>query len=400
MAANTDQSDASPNGVGAGGFSNALHQLKYGLLPLILVVSSALLLAGGAWLWLLPIIVVSFATWIDEAFGNLDADHALNPVLMNAWLISCLPLTLVMSLLTSALAGAETGFIAWLDASLLPLGVDFAANRAATSAQELTAAVLGVGILFGAAAVNVAHELIHRADKLLYTIGRWLLAFTFDTTFAIEHVYGHHRYVATRRDPATARRGEYVLAFVWRSTIGQFVNAFEIETKRLSRKNLPIVSHHNKALRGQFMSVALVLLHLVLVGWPGLIVFVLLGLPGKMYLEIVNYVEHYGLVREEGSRVEPRHSWNCDRLISNTLLFNLPRHSHHHANASKPFWELHSLEGAPLMPHGYKVMMLLSLFPPLWNSKLEPLLDRWEADLATEGEKRIIAEERGALSAG
>lgn len=144
------------------------------------------------------------------------------------------------------------------------------------------------------------------------------------------------------------------------------------------------------------MSLALIGLHLALVGWPGLLVFVLLGVQGKMYLEIVNYVEHYGLVREEGTRVEPRHSWNCDRLVSNTLLFNLPRHSHHHANASKPFWDLHSIEGAPTMPHGYKVMMLISLFPPVWNAKLEPLLEAWEHDLATDGEKRLLEQERMA----
>lgn len=397
MAVDTELSGGGPERTGA--VLNALHQLKYGLLPLILIVTAVLLTLGGAWLWLVPVIILSFATWIDESLGNIDADHGLNAAFMNFWLISCLPLTLMLTVLTAALAGGDTAFIAWLDAVLLPLGVDFAANRAATGWPELVAAVAGVGILVGASAVNVAHELIHRANKTLYTIGRWLLAFTFDTTFAIEHIYGHHRYVATPRDPATARRGEYVLAFAVRSTIGQFISAFALERGRLERKKLPIISRHNKAIRGQFMSLALIALHLALVGWPGLLAFVLLGFQGKMYLEIVNYVEHYGLVREVGTRVEPRHSWNCDRLVSNTLLFNLPRHSHHHANASKPFWELHSLDGAPTMPHGYKVMMLMSLVPPLWNARLEPLLEVWEAELATDGEKQLLAAERARLAA-
>ncbi|MEN0088092.1 MAG: hypothetical protein AAF737_06625, partial [Pseudomonadota bacterium] len=125
MAIDTEHSGGEPTQRQRGAVASALHQLKYGLLPLILVVSGALLVAGGAWLWLVPIIVVSFATWIDEALGDLDADHDLNPAFMNFWLISCLPLTLVLSLLTAALAGADTAFIGWLDGALLGFGVDF-----------------------------------------------------------------------------------------------------------------------------------------------------------------------------------------------------------------------------------------------------------------------------------
>ena len=108
------------------------------------------------------------------------------------------------------------------------------ANRAATSTAELMGAGLIVALFYGAAGINAAHELSHRTNSTYdQAVGRWLLAFTFDTTFPIEHVGGHHKNVGTLADPATARRGEYVLAFVVRSTAGCFHNAFQIERDRL-----------------------------------------------------------------------------------------------------------------------------------------------------------------------
>jgi len=55
-------------------------------------------------------------------------------------------------------------------------------------------------------------------------------------------------------------------------------------------------------------------------------------------LEIINYIEHYGLHRRKMSngkyeRVTPEHSWNSNYFLTNMFLFQLQRHSDHHAYA-------------------------------------------------------------------
>ena len=127
-----------------------------------------------------------------------------------------------------------------------------------------------------------------------------------------------------------------------------------------------------------------------LAGWVGVGVFVLLAAQGKMYLELVNYVEHYGLMRVPGERVEPRHAWNCHHIISNAALYNLPRHSNHHMFASKPFWALEANAAAPLLPYGYKTMIVLALVPPLWRRVIDPRLRDWDARFATQAERELI----------
>ena len=53
------------------------------------------------------------------------------------------------------------------------------------------------GILFGAVGINVAHELGHRRNKLVRSLGQALLFPSFYMHFTIEHNRGHHRWMAT-----------------------------------------------------------------------------------------------------------------------------------------------------------------------------------------------------------
>jgi hypothetical protein len=256
---------------------------------------------------------------------------------------------------------------------------------------------LALGLFYGGAAINVAHELIHRTqDALSLAWGRWLLAFSCDTTFAIEHVYGHHRTVATEADAATARRGEYVLAFAWRATRDGNINAFRHEAARLTRKGLPVWSWQNAALSWQAASLAVAAGWCVIAGPLGLLAFACLAFQGKLYLEAVDYIEHYGLVRIPGQPVEPRHSWNCYRSISNGLLYNLPRHANHHRFAAKPYWELEVEPDGPVMPHGYMTMILATFVPPIWHRVIDAPLAAWDATMASPDERSQLAE-RGML---
>jgi alkane 1-monooxygenase len=253
---------------------------------------------------------------------------------------------------------------------------------------EIVPTLLAMGLMAGAAGTNVAHELIHRPEESRdWLIGRWLLAFTADTGFAIEHVHGHHRHVGTAKDPATARRGETVYAFVLRSTAGQIASAWRFEAARLTRAGLATWSRHNRVLRGQVMTLALMGVAALIGGPTGILAFIVMAVQGKTYLEAVNFIEHYGLAREPGRRVLPHHSWNSHRAVSGALLYNLPRHAGHHMVATRPFWNLEADPGAPMLPVGYKTMILLALFPPLFRRVIAAPLADWDTRLASETER-------------
>ncbi|MEP3231834.1 MAG: alkane 1-monooxygenase [Hyphomicrobiales bacterium] len=373
--------------------SKLTPHIQYALLPIIMVFCVFAAAAGGAWMLLVLALPTIMATFVDELAGEQEKDHPYLTALLNFYLLSCLPLIALLSIVFGYYAGvgALSGSI---EAAFATIGIDIAANKAATNTFHFTIGVLGAGMLMGAGATNVAHELTHRVNARDFIVGRWLLAFTLDTTFAIEHVHGHHRNVGTKQDPATARRGEYVLGFVFRSTIGAFLGAFDIEEERAKRRGYKAMSWKNRAIRGQFMTLALIVAHYLIAGWMGVLFFVVIGLIGKLFLELVNYVEHYGLIRMHGTRIEPRHSWNCNRFVSNLMLFNLPRHSHHHQFANKPFWQLENLEGTPTMPHGYLTMLIIALIPPIWHAKVEPMLHYWEQELASDEEREIMQAER------
>ncbi|MGL4974661.1 MAG: fatty acid desaturase, partial [Bosea sp. (in: a-proteobacteria)] len=157
-------------------------------------------------------------------------------------------------------------------------------------------------------------------------------------------------------------------------------------------KGLGVWSWQNLVLRGQLMSLAVTAAAYALAGWTGVAVFLLVALQGKIYLELVNYVEHYGLVRLPGSRVEPRHAWNCYHIVSSARLYNLPRHSHHHMFAAKPFWALEADPEAPTLPYGYKTMIVIALVPPLWHRIVDPMLADWDTRFASESERGLLTQ--------
>jgi alkane 1-monooxygenase len=141
------------------------------------------------------------------------------------------------------------------------------------------------------------------------------------------------------------------------------------------------------------MSAAIVAAFAVAAGVAGFVVFLAAALAGRTVLEAVNYFEHYGLVREPGAPVEPRHSWNSNKALSNAVLFNLARHSHHHAEGDAKFWQLRSYRDAPTLPYGYLTCMLLVYVAPLWyRRRMTPLVLEWDRRHATAAERRLAAE--------
>lgn len=237
--------------------------------------------------------------------------------------------------------------------------------------------VVSVGLSAGGLGIVVAHELVHRRQRFEYWLGKLLLMTVLYMHFAIEHVRGHHARVATDADPASARLGQSVYGFVLQSVWRQWPSAWQLEVDRLQKKQLPVWSLHNEML-GMVLCQGLWLIGIAFFfGLTGLLAAVSIAVIAFTLLEVVNYVEHYGLRRkvDAAGRLEPvrsHHSWNSDHRMSRILLFELPRHTDHHMNGSRPYQTLHSVEGAPQLPAGYPAMVLLALIPPLWFRIMNP----------------------------
>jgi len=237
---------------------------------------------------------------------------------------------------------------------------------------EYLGLVLSVALISGGIGLTVAHEQCHKVNGVDMFLARVTLMCTCYMHFTIEHVFGHHARVATDEDPATARLGQSLYRFYFQSVWGGYRSAWDLEQMRLKKRRLGFWSMHNQMLWYTAVPLAFMSLITLLFGLSGLLFFVLQAVVGFSYLEVINYIEHYGLQRRrtaQGSyeRVKPYHSWNSDHVVSNYLLFGLPRHSDHHAHATRKYQILRSLPGSPQLPFGYTMMMPIAFVPMLWR---------------------------------
>jgi len=239
------------------------------------------------------------------------------------------------------------------------------------STLDLIGRIISMGILCGIFGINVGHELGHRSNRFEQFLGEILLLTSLETHFLPYHNSGHHHNVATPKDPATARKGEIVFLFWFRSQIGSYFQAWKIENDRLHKKGKSILSISNKMFIYTLVQIALLAAIFYFFNIETMLYFFTAALLGIVLLETVNYIEHYGLLRqlkESGNyeRVQHQHSWNSNHILGRTMLFELSRHSDHHYKASKHYQLLDSMPNSPQMLTGYPGMMLLALFPPLW----------------------------------
>jgi alkane 1-monooxygenase len=204
--------------------------------------------------------------------------------------------------------------------------------------------------------------------------------------FRSEHLLVHHRHVGTPKDPATARFGETLWHFLPRVLWQSLVSAWVAEAAMLARKGLPASHPSNPFWRYAALQAAALLLAALIGGWWGLALFGVQAAVAVFQLELVNYIEHYGLVRRHlgGGRYEPtrpHHSWNAAHRASNWLLINLQRHSDHHYKPDRrfPLLQTYAPEEAPQMPYGYPVVTVAALLPPLWRRIMDPRVARWRA---------------------
>lgn len=262
-------------------------------------------------------------------------------------------------------------------------------------------AVLSLGVGCGLA-INIGHELGHQTDPLERFLAKLVLAPGFYGHFYVEHNRGHHVRVATPEDPASSRFGETFYEFLPRCVYGSFKSAWEIEKKRLAREGKSVWHWSNDNLQSWALTALLWGAMIVWLGWVALPVLVIAAVYGGSLLEVVNYLEHYGLMRQKRAdggyeRCQPHHSWNSNHVVTNVLLYHLQRHSDHHANPTRSYQTLRNFENVPRLPSGYAAMILFAYIPPLWFWLMDPKVvahhggDMRKANIKPSIREKVIA---------
>lgn len=332
------------------------------LIPMLPLLSLLAWGAGGseAWFWLTPIVVYGLVPLLDLALG----EDLNNP-----------PETLVPAL-------EEDRWYRWLTWLAVPAvwltvaALAWVAARGGLGLPGWLGLAMSAGWTSGAG-INAAHELGHKKGAGERWLARFALAPSCYGHFIVEHVRGHHRDVATPEDPASARYGESYYGFMRREIPGAFRRAWRLERERLAGLGRGALDPGNENLQAWALSLLFWGGLLVALG-PAVLPFLLLqaGLAYSL-LSAANYVEHYGLLRArlpDGryERTAPRHSWNSNHVVSNLLLYQLQRHSDHHAWPARRYQSLRHFEEAPQLPSGYFGMFLVALVPPLWRRLMDP----------------------------
>ena len=298
---------------------------------------------------------------------------------------------------------------------------------------EFLGLALSTAQITGGLGLTIAHELMHKINSPVESsLGESLLYLVHYPHWKLEHIEGHHRNVATEKDPATARYNQSLYRYLFQAIVGGLIDSFQIEQRRLARKGCSQFSYHNRLLR--FESLQLLVNYIVYVYWGtyGLLFFFTQAFFAVAMLEATDYIEHYGLLRQKYSNgkyepPKPKHSWNSSHLITSWLLINLTRHSDHHQfgtrryqilrhiedfpqeNINRDEYEIdldssdsdsyHDCEGdpdvraytsdginttnidldnvAPQLPYNYPAMVFISFFPPVWFKIMNPRVEAW-----------------------
>ena len=333
------------------------------LIPLVWIGAAA----GGLWLLIVPLVTWWVFTAADGLLG-ITAENA-DPQTPDAALTLYRRLTML-----------------WVPAQFISL---YALIWYVTRADHLSAfgafaAFFGMGILTGTIGINYAHELMHQKSRKERFLADVLMAMALYSHFRSEHLLVHHRHVGTPRDAVTARYNEGFHRFFRRVLHQCFRSALSAEAAKQARAGRKATDLSNPFYRYAALQALMLALALIAGGWYGLALFLFQALTAIWQLELVNYVEHYGLTRKhlgEGryEHVRPRHSWNATQKASNWLLINLQRHSDHHYKPDRrfPVLQNHSEEDAPQLPFGYPMMTMAAMIPPLWRRVMNPRVRAW-----------------------
>ncbi len=349
----------------------------------------------GVWLWIGPIVILGVVPAIDLVAG-LDRSNPPEDMIERLekdkyyrW-ITYLYLPIQYAGFVAVLVWiAEPGW----------LGVEELSLVGKVGLAVSIGSIGGIGI-------NTAHELGHKKESHERWLSKIALAQSFYGHFYIEHNRGHHVRVATPEDPASSRFGENFYQFWPRTVAGSVRSAWRLEKKRYARKGKHPFRLGNDVLNAWLMSVVLWGVLMAVLGVGILPYLVIQAVAGFSLLEVVNFMEHYGMLRQKVGtgerqryeRVDPSHSWNSNNIATNVLLYHLQRHSDHHANPTRRYQTLRDLEESPVLPTGYAGMIVLAIVPAVWRRVMDPRVvahfdgDLTRANLSPRKRARILAE--------
>jgi alkane 1-monooxygenase len=327
----------------------------------------------GAWFWIGPVVILGVVPAIDLIAG-LDRSNPPDDVI-------------------EALENDK--YYRWITYVFLPIqyagfvGAFWVMTHYDLSVIDRVGIAISIGSI-GGIGINTAHELGHKKEANERWLSKIALAQSFYGHFYIEHNRGHHVRVATPEDPASARMGENFYQFWPRTVGGSLMSAWNLEKKRIARRRLHPWRLSNDVLNAWLMSAVLWAAMIALFGVGIAPYLVIQAIVGFSLLEVVNYMEHYGMLRqkvgvgerERYERVDPSHSWNSNNIATNVLLYHLQRHSDHHANPTRRYQSLRDFEESPVLPTGYAGMIVLAIVPAVWRRVMDPrVLRHFDGDL-------------------
>ncbi len=315
---------------------------------------------GGGWLVAAVAYLTVFSALIDQLLRRLGA--APTPTAAPGRWADAL----------SALLGAA-------HFALLALGIAAVAGATGLAPWERAVAFLGFGLFFGQVSNPNAHELIHRAQRPLHLLGRWIYISLLFGHHTSAHPKVHHRFVATPDDPNSARLNEGYYRFALRAWAGSFTAGYRAEREMLARAGRP--AWHTPYVNYIAGTLALLAASTLAFGAAGLAAHIGLGAYATAQLLLSDYVQHYGLTRARRAdgRYEPvsdAHSWNAPHVFSSLMMLHAPRHSDHHAHPTTPYPSLTLPSGAPMLPGPLPAMATLALMPRLWKRVMNPRVAR------------------------
>jgi len=345
------------------------------------------LTSWGVWFWIGPIVILVVVPVIDLVAG-LDRSNPPDDVIE---------------------ALEKDRYYRWITYLFLPIqytgfvGAFWLIATGDLGAADRVGLAISIGCI-GGIGINTAHELGHKRESHERWLSKIALAQSFYGHFYIEHNRGHHVRVATPEDPASSRVGESFYQFWPRTVLGSLRSAWNLERRRIARRRRHPFRIGNDVLNAWLMSAVLWGAMVLAFGAGILPYLVIQAVVGFSLLEVVNYMEHYGMCRQRTrggtgryERVDPSHSWNSNNIATNVLLYHLQRHSDHHANPTRRYQTLRDFQQSPALPTGYAGMIVLALVPPVWRRVMDPRVlahfdgDLSRANLSPRGRDRLLA---------
>ena len=371
-----------------------LANLVYFITPLSIFAVLISLLHGGDWVWF-GIALFGTNILIDTLFAfhthgaprNKAGKSLGSTFLLTSLLYASFPLFVVLQ--------AVLAWRVWQYIQGIPVTeaiwqgytyINGITGKQLVVATLSTGIFQGLGIIFG-------HELSH-TKGFGFLLSRLIMGLSGAAHFSYAHVYNHHTDLGDEVDAATAPRGRSLYTHVILSHIGQSAFSKELEIKRLTAQGYSFWSWRNRWLRGYLISIPSVAAFAWVGGWVGIGVLLTVWVIANFELEVLNYVEHYGLIRAKGQPIEPRHSWENDTAFTSWAFIEIGKQPDHHVHGETHFWELRSLshepeKQAPNYGFGYYTALVLAIIPPLWHAVLKRKLARWDEEFASPEERRL-----------